>query len=219
MHRTLITPNESIRLAEVIGEMESKTSGELRLMIVQRSTRPANITPMLWLALTSFALITIWEARHWLYVDDQPVLLTEPWWLLPLIVLACGGLAIALAAIPFVRKLLISKAEIEDAVRTRAELEFYREGLHKTAGGTGILLFLSLYERHAVVLGDSGINSKLNPETWGEVVKLITAGNKNGDWAEQLEKAIRRCGRLLAEHFPIQPGDKNELPNHVVIKD
>ena len=42
---------------------------------------------------------------------------------------------------------------------------------------------------------------------------------KSGRAAEGLVQAIRKSGELLAGHFPIQPGDVNELSNELVLLD
>lgn len=31
--------------------------------------------------------------------------------------------------------------------------------------------------------------------------------------------AIDRCGKILAEHFPPSSGDRDELPNHLIVLD
>lgn len=105
-----------------------------------------------------------------------------------------------------------------DAVFSRAELEFHREGLDGTKAATGILIFLSLFEHEAVVLGDRAIAAKLDKAVWHEVVQKVLEGGRTRDWRGKLEEAIRMCGDLLTRHFPMQAGDRNELPNHVIVK-
>jgi putative membrane protein len=101
----------------------------------------------------------------------------------------------------------------------RAEVEFYEHGLQHTAGGTGILLFVSLMERRAVVLADKSISDLLPAETWNEVIELLLSGLRKGDLAAGFVKAIERCGEILARHFPRQGSDNDELRNALVIKE
>ena len=157
------------------------------------------------------ALVYLWSARHLLMLSDTT-------WILPIVLIGALAFGFLFSRIPSVRRQLTWGDDLEHQVLMRAELEFHREGLAKTKDQTGILLFLSLFERRAVVLADKGIASKLGPEVWAEVVEMITLGARKKKLREQLEKAIRRCGELLSKEFPIQPGDCNELSNRVLIK-
>ncbi|MBX3021279.1 MAG: hypothetical protein KF799_06325 [Bdellovibrionales bacterium] len=214
-----LSQQELDRLAQAITEAEKTTSGEMRLIIVKNSTRASYLFPMLWLALSLLSLLVLWQERHAFWLHESPIVLHEPWWLVPALLGGSGALAYGLSQIPWLKRLFIPKAEMAAAVWTRAELEFYREGLNHTDGATGILLFLSLFEHQAVVLGDKAIAQKLKPETWNEVIGHIVRGAKTKQWVEHLEKAIQLCGQHLRQHFPPQVGDKNELPNHVIVKD
>jgi len=74
-------------------------------------------------------------------------------------------------------------------------------------------------EHRAVVLADHGIAEKLEETVWREVVELMLQGVKKGDLAGGMSRAVLRCGELLTPHFPIAPGDENELHDHLVIKE
>ncbi|MGE3680793.1 MAG: TPM domain-containing protein [Bdellovibrionales bacterium] len=212
MPRTLMNQQELDHLAKVVAEVESQTSGEIRLMIVSRSARTGHVVTLLWFFLMALAMAAVWYQRH-------RMIFNADWWLLPLVI--SGSLLVAwiLARIPWVERQLLWPSDVLAQVWARAELEFHREGLGQTAGRTGILLFLSLREHQAVVLADKGIAAKLDKHTWENVINVILEGAKSGQWSTKMEEAIRLCGRLLAEHFPIRPGDKNELPNHVILKE
>ena len=93
---------------------------------------------------------------------------------------------------------------------------FTEHGLHYTRDHTGILIFVSLLEHQVEVLADRGINEKVEPGTWDEIVKTLTAGLKSGHACDAFCKAIDRCGEILAVHFPRQDDDRDELPNTLV---
>ena len=44
------------------------------------------------------------------------------------------------------------------------------------------------------------------------------SGAKQRDLAAGYCAAIERCGDLLEAHFPIDPGDENELRDHLIVK-
>jgi putative membrane protein len=111
---------------------------------------------------------------------------------------------------------LISKDRITEAVHLRSLAAFTAQGLHYTKAHTGILILASLLEHRVEVLADKGINEKVAAGTWNEVVQTLTAGLKSGNACDAYCKAIERCGEILAQHFPRQPDDKDELANKLV---
>ena len=99
----------------------------------------------------------------------------------------------------------------------RAKQAFYEYRISHTKGGTGVLIFISLFERMVVILGDRAISSKFKEEDFEEVKSTILSEFRKGNYTEGLVKGIERLGEKLAEHFPIQEGDENELPNQLEI--
>jgi putative membrane protein len=134
--------------------------------------------------------------------------------LLPVLQLA-GGIAGALLALAGpVERVLAGRAELGLAARDRALRAFHEHGLHRTALGTGVLVFASLFERRAVVLGDHGIHARMGEAEWQRAVDALSAGMRAGDPARGFCEAIRQVGARLAQHFPRGPGDRpNELPD------
>ncbi len=210
--KEILNKAEQERLAAVIGEMEDKTSGEIRLMIVRRSSATAHVQPLLWSLLVAATFLILWYGRH-------DVVLWEGWWLWPAIVVVHAGIAWALSRFDSVQRRLTPFRDLKHQVEVRAEVEFTREGLTETRSRTGILLFVSLLERQAVVLADKGIAGRVEAGTWDQVIATILEGARSGRWAEKFEVAIRLCGGYLAAHFPQEAGDTNELSNAVIIKD
>lgn len=211
MKQILLSEKELKELSEVIGEVEKNTSGELRLILVRQSSQASHAFPLLTLMLVCLSLIYLWSSRHLLMLGDTT-------WLLPTVL--CGALILGylFSRMPSVRRNLTRARDLEHQTLMRAELEFHREGLGATADKTGILIFLSLFERQAVVLADKGIAAKIEPVVWEEVVGLVLEGVRKNKLRANLEQALRRCGEILAKDFPSKPGDKNELPNHVLVK-
>jgi putative membrane protein len=208
----ILNESELKSLADAIGEVEKKTSGELRLIIAKRSSHASHVFPLLTLMLACASLIYLWTSRHMLMLGDTT-------WTLPIVLLGALVFGYLFSRLPSVQRHLTWSGDLEHQALMRAELEFHREGLGATAEKTGILIFLSLHERQAVVLADKGIAAKLEPRIWNEVIGIVLAGVRKKKLKEHLEMAIRLCGDLLAKEFPVKEGDENELPNHVLIKD
>lgn len=211
MIKSILNEQELKKLADVISKIEKKTSGELRLMIVGRSITTGHVLPLIWFFLMTTSLMLIWvERERFAYAWNL--------WLMPALVAGSFALAWALSRLPLMQRILTYPSDISRQVWLRAELEFYREGLSQTKDRTGVLIFVSLLERRAVVLGDRGISEKLKADAWAEVIAKVLEGPRTGQWAVKLEEALNMCGEQLAHHFPIKEGDKNELPNHVIVK-
>jgi putative membrane protein len=114
------------------------------------------------------------------------------------------------------RRWLAGGPRMAAAVHHRALRAFLEQDLHHTVQGTGVLIFASLFERQAVVLGDHGIHAKVGDEAWQEAVALLTAGMRRGDPAGGFEAAIGSVGSRLAEHCPRAAGAPgNELPDAI----
>lgn len=206
-----LSEDELKHLAKVIEELETNTEGEIRLMLVRSSMATGHAFRLLfgWAVALSFALIWL-ERHHYIWASSL--------WLVGGILVFAASLAWALSELPFVVRMISQTNDIRSQVWNRAELEFYREGLAKTKGRTGILLFISVLERQAVVLADEGIAKKLPQNYWENVVSLLLEGPRKGDWPGALERALRECGRILSDHFPAQGRLINELPNAVIVK-
>lgn len=211
--KTALGDHEIGVIEEAIAAAESTTSGEIVPVLVRRSSTVGHVPVMSFLLLFLFALLV-----------NTPELAAAQWGGSPLMWLAaCWFLAtaagMALARFDVVQRLLTPKLDEMSQVDLRAQVEFYELGIENTKARTGILLFVSLMEHRAVVLADHGIAEKLEPEVWTEVVDLMVAGVKGKNLSSGMVKAVERCGELMAPHFPIQPGDENELRNHLVIKE
>jgi len=123
---------------------------------------------------------------------------------------ALGFLAVHLA--PPLRRWLAGGELIELRTRRRAAAAFLEQEVFKTRDRTGILLFLSLFERRVVVVADSGIHAKVEEGEWDAIVARIVAGIRRGDPAAALAAAVRDCGELLARHGLPRPAERgNEL--------
>ena len=121
---------------------------------------------------------------------------------------------------PALARPFIPRAQIEAEVRRRGFEAFHLFRVGHTTGHTGMLLFVSLLERTAWVVGDDAISAKLPQSTWDDACSAIAQGFRRGEHEKGLVEAISLCGKALAEGFPRRPTDAiNELPNTVQVMD
>ncbi len=102
----------------------------------------------------------------------------------------------------------------EDVVGS-AIVAFEELGLAKTRLRNGVLFFFATRDRKFAVIGDKGINDIVGQGVWDDVVDLIKSGFASRAPIDSICEAIGLCGSKLAEFFPPQEGDEDELPNQV----
>lgn len=200
------------KIERAVQNAESLTSAEIVPMIVKSSITTGHV-PVI-----AFCLLFILFMCSGLSDIQAEYLTTSPFWLL-LDVAIFSFCAIWLSKISFVKRQLTSCEDIAAQVNQRAELEFYEAELNSTRGNTGVLIFLSLVERRVVVLADKAISEKYDGSTWDGLVEVLLDGVKKKDLAEGFCGAIERCGEILSPHFPRSSDDRNELRDHLIIKD
>lgn len=101
-------------------------------------------------------------------------------------------------------------------VRRRAIMLFKAAAERRTVGRTGVLIYLSMGEHRAEIVGDEAIVGVTTPETWGEAMAALIVEVKQGRIAAGMVAAIERVGAVLAEHFPRAPEDANEIPDKLI---
>jgi uncharacterized membrane protein len=103
-------------------------------------------------------------------------------------------------------------------LRQLAEKEYVRLGINKTKEGTGVLIFLLLSERQFYILADDNINKLTGEKVWAEIKDIMQEKFVRGEFCKGILFGIDEIGKILAQHFPISPDDKNEISNRVVIQ-
>ena len=95
---------------------------------------------------------------------------------------------------------------------------FARLGMHRTRQRNGVLLFVAPRRRRFAVVGDAGIHQRVTEAFWNQISRRSEPSFTRGDLTAGLEHAIAAIGERLAEHFPPDPHDTNELPDRVEIR-
>lgn len=114
------------------------------------------------------------------------------------------------------KRCFVHAKEMEDEVQEAAQTEFFRKGLHRTREETGVLIYISVFERRVWVLGDRGIDAKIPEEQWKAVAAMIVQAIREGRPAEGICRAVAEVGRILQEKFPVGPDNPNELKNLII---
>lgn len=193
------------RIAEAVRRAESLSRGQIVPVVVEKSDAYPEVRFRG--ALLAAGLATA-AALSWGAVSAAELAALQ---------LVSGILGALLASWDPVERVLAGARAMEEAARARAAHAFHEHGLHRTAEGTGVLVFASLFERAAVVLGDRGIHEKMGGD-WPRTVAALADGMRAGDPARGFVDAIAICGARLAEHFPRDPSRPhpvNELEDSI----
>jgi len=95
--------------------------------------------------------------------------------------------------------------------------EFTARGLTRTRARTGVLLYVALQERYAEVLVDTGLDGRVEADTWRGIIEPLLEAARQDRLRAGLIDAVGAIARVLAPHAPPAPDDIDELPNKVVL--
>lgn len=203
----LMDATQIAQVEAAIEAVEQKSAGELVVAVVGRSESydlPRCVGSGAW-ALASMLLVSL----SGLPVGADFLLLAQlPMWLLFWHVLGFS---------PFLRR-LSGGLHTDRVVRRRAMQLFMAHGLYKTREHSGLLIMISELEHRVVILGDTGIDQRIGKIGWQSHVDVIVQGIKRGQTSVALVSVLESLGEVLAQHFPQQPNDTNELSNRVIIE-
>lgn len=104
------------------------------------------------------------------------------------------------------------------SVRVLAEKEFVNAKIGKTKDATGILIFMLFNAREFCILADKKINERVEQSLWDEITNNMSLHFKQENFCKGILNGIEQAGKILSTHFPILPGDVNELSNAVRVK-
>lgn len=215
------SPDEHKRVTNAVEQAEARTSAEIVPVIAQASDsydRPEDVAG-LWLA--ALAIAGMW------FVVPARVQVPGSWevasswtWLVLLLGAALVAFligAFAASQIDWLRKVFTPKSQMNSAVLIRASQVFFDNRIHHTDCGTGVLIYLSLYERKAVVLGDETVTEKLGTAGLEKICNDLTAHLKSGqNVVDAMCKTIEVTGDQLGSVLPRSSTDQNELKDVLI---
>lgn len=200
------------KIREAVRKAEGSTSGEIVPYLVAASDDYEEI-PLKSAVLFMLAPLLILGVLSYGWLLPYPVTLLEA--VLVILIFGITGYALPVL-IPSFKRLLLPERRLRHAVERRALEAFLAEEVFNTENRTGILIFISRFEHLVEVIGDKGINEKVNPGDWDAVVQLIVRGIRDKKPVEGIIHGVEKCGELLAEagvHKP--PDNPNELPDNL----
>lgn len=190
-------PRFAEAVAAAVADIERRSDAEVIVVASPRSGAYNDIPWRVALGATYFTLALL----VWLPTPFNP-----DWFL------ADCGVAALLAAfvadrIPAFTRAVAGTTRMTAQVREAAEAAFAAENVHGTRGRTGVLVYISGFERQVRVVADHGVLGRIPPAR-------LAALSIQADSLDHFLAGLSAVGDVLAEALPARDGDNpNEAPD------
>lgn len=200
-----VSDQDRARIAAAIRAAEAKTSGEIVCVLAQSSV-DATALPIFLAALAALAL-------PWALVAATPLSVTR----ILLLQLLLFVVLLGVLCLPRVRVALVPRAARRRVAEQAALEQFHMRGVARTRNRTGILIFVSLAEHYARIVADEGIAARVAQSEWQDAVDALIAHAREDRIADGFIAAIERCGKVLADNFPPDDTNRDELRDRIYL--
>ena len=219
----LFTDEQKQRISRAVAEAESKTSAEIVPVVATASgryDRPEDIVG-LWTAV--LVMVILWpllpgsasQPGSWGGMSSAGQLLV----LVAGVVVGFLIGAVLGCRIGWLRRLFTPRRQMCEEIQQRSREVFFDKRVHHTEGGAGLLVYVSLFERMAVILADQTILEKLGQPTIDDLCRRLTGTLRESDVTEALCTIIEEAGNQLASVLPRSAADVNELSDALITLD
>jgi putative membrane protein len=203
--RTFYLAESKSRVTEAVREVEAQTSAELVVAVRHSSDAYRDINYLVGFAAALAALGA-------LLFSDVPYRIE--WMPADVVIVFLLGVFVARHAPPL-RRFLLGRRRAKSTVEAAGRVVFFDRGITHTHKRTGILVFVSTFERKVSVLVDVGVDAASLGEPWTRaILALEDAVASNLDF-ELFVAALRSLGPALGGVLPRHEDDANELPDEV----
>ncbi|MES3015296.1 MAG: TPM domain-containing protein [Pseudomonadota bacterium] len=109
----------------------------------------------------------------------------------------------------------VSYVKRDAAPRERAVMMFSKLRVWDTEYNNGVLIYLLLAEHAIEIVADRALARHVDAAEWQRITATMGTAFKAGQFEAGLNQAVDAVDALLAQHFPLAPGEANpnELPN------
>ncbi len=215
--------NQRRSVNESVQEAESKTSAEILPVVATSSGRYDRAEDMIgfWLALIVVLTLAVLlpmrdhAAGSWAGFEWGFKLL---WMAIGATIAFIVGIVLATQCWPL-RRLFTPQRQMRDDVDRAARAAFFDANAHHTQTSSALLIYLSLYERRAVLLADENVMHAIDQATLDQWCQTLTAGMGKNEPINTLCDLIENIGTHLATPLPRADDDINELPDALIVID
>lgn len=199
---------DKTRISDAIRAAEKNTSGEF-VAVVARASDHYVLLPLLWSAILALLL-----PGACFLAGAEPAIGWVRLYHLQLLIFIV--LAVVLLSVPGLHLRLIPRRVKHAHAGRLAQAQFYAQGVQLTPHHSGVLFFVSLAERYVEIVADKGIHERLGDAHWQGIIDRFVTEVRRGRVVDGFVEAIAACGAAMAEHYPPDPADTNELSDGLI---
>ena len=219
----LLSEEDRKAVSAAVAAAEKRTAGEIVPVVATTSDRYERAEDLVGLVTALAAVAATWTQFQRLkpspeWNGDPELAIHLPY----VLAIFVGGWALGLLLarlIPALKRLAVSRKSMLARVLVAAHHSFDSLHVRGTKGATGVVIYVSLFERRVCVWADRSVSEKIPEAEWKEACEILTKSLGEGKAKEGFVEAIRRIGDVLAKHFPVQANDTNELSNELRVLD
>ncbi len=197
---------DKARITAAIRAAERNTSGEF-VAVVARASDHYVFVPLLWSAMLALLLpgicLLLGLSIRWVHLYQLQLL-------------TFIGLAVLLLFVPELHTTLVPERVKHARASRLAKAQFYQQGVQLTPHHSGVLFFVSLAEHYVEIVADKGIHEKLGEAHWQGIIDTFVTQVRRGRVVDGFVDAIGACGTAMAEHFPPDPSQVDELSDGLI---
>jgi uncharacterized membrane protein len=103
-------------------------------------------------------------------------------------------------------------------ITTKASKIFQKLGLDKTKKRNSVLILFIVTNREFLIYGDQGIHEKVGQGFWDDIRDKMAGAFEKDEFADGISQGMRLIGEKLAQYFPHQRDDIDEISNEIVYR-
>lgn len=205
MAKLFLTGESKAAFSEAVRTVEAASSAELVIAVRQRSGSYVHVNLavgiLVGLAALAFLLFSPWSHELiWFLVD-------------PVVAGAVAGLVFLRS--PLLTRIITRRTARRSRVETAARSVFVERRVHSTSGRTGILLYLSLLEREAVLVADLAVEALAATDAWRVAAGEIESAMRRGASGIEVAAKVSGLAAVLGPVLPRSEDDVDELSNEM----
>jgi putative membrane protein len=192
-------------VTRVVAGVEETCTAEIVVAVEPRSGNYRDVdlavgAGLAFLGLAGLLYNPWYHPEHWVLIDVALLFALGAW---------------VTGAVPAIRRALTRPERREAQVRMAAGAAFHEERVWTTRARTGILIYVSLMERLAVVVADHGITEAVPAPDWNRIATRLRSIGGTDEPSRALLEGLRELGTVLAAALPPTEDNPDELPNRV----
>ncbi len=191
------------RVGEAVADAEKSTSAEFVVVVRHRSATWREVDLAVGAAVAFGVLLLLLFHPRPIAVEVMPVD----------VALSFAGAAVLCAGVRPLKRALLPRKRVAEQVRTAARAAFVDQGVSRTRKRTGVLVYVSTFERRVELVADVGVDAKLLEAQ----ARALADSVERGPELDAFLAGVRALGPALAGALPHGEDDVNELPDAPVM--